>query len=197
MTARARRRPRLTRGARSAASCCARDACRRRSSARSTTLMPRYGIAYAPAPDRFRARLRPRRAPWCSRSVSAWARRRPRSRERTRPSTSSASRCMRPGVGSLLRRIDELGAYQRARDPARCGRVVATMIAPGSLAGIHVFFPDPWPKKRHHKRRLLKPRVRARAGAAARAGRLSACRDRLGRVRARDTRRLLSPSRCS
>ena len=29
------------------------------------------------------------------------------------------------------------------------------MIAPGTLAGAHVFFPDPWPKKRHHKRRLL------------------------------------------
>ncbi len=31
------------------------------------------------------------------------------------------------------------------------------MIAPDSLAGVHVFFPDPWPKKRHHKRRLLQP----------------------------------------
>ena len=31
------------------------------------------------------------------------------------------------------------------------------MIAPHSLAGVHVFFPDPWPKKRHHKRRLLQP----------------------------------------
>ena len=31
------------------------------------------------------------------------------------------------------------------------------MIPNASLAGIHVFFPDPWPKKRHHKRRLLKP----------------------------------------
>jgi tRNA (guanine-N7-)-methyltransferase len=29
------------------------------------------------------------------------------------------------------------------------------MIAPGSLHGVHVFFPDPWPKKRHHKRRLI------------------------------------------
>ena len=28
---------------------------------------------------------------------------------------------------------------------------------PSSLAGIHIFFPDPWPKKRHHKRRLLQP----------------------------------------
>lgn len=31
------------------------------------------------------------------------------------------------------------------------------MVAPGSLAGVHVFFPDPWPKKRHHKRRLIQP----------------------------------------
>ena len=29
------------------------------------------------------------------------------------------------------------------------------MIAPASLAGVHVFFPDPWHKKRHHKRRLI------------------------------------------
>jgi tRNA (guanine-N7-)-methyltransferase len=35
--------------------------------------------------------------------------------------------------------------------------VVAAMLAPGALDGVHVFFPDPWPKKRHHKRRLLKP----------------------------------------
>jgi tRNA (guanine-N7-)-methyltransferase len=31
------------------------------------------------------------------------------------------------------------------------------MIAMSSLAGVHVFFPDPWPKKRHHKRRLMQP----------------------------------------
>jgi tRNA (guanine-N7-)-methyltransferase len=31
------------------------------------------------------------------------------------------------------------------------------MIAPGSLTGVRVFFPDPWPKARHHKRRLLQP----------------------------------------
>ena len=37
------------------------------------------------------------------------------------------------------------------------GHAQIAMIAPKSLAGIHVFFPDPWPKKRHHKRRLLKP----------------------------------------
>jgi tRNA (guanine-N7-)-methyltransferase len=31
------------------------------------------------------------------------------------------------------------------------------MVPPGSLAGVHVFFPDPWHKKRHHKRRLVQP----------------------------------------
>jgi tRNA (guanine-N7-)-methyltransferase len=35
--------------------------------------------------------------------------------------------------------------------------VVRDMIAPQSLSGIHVFFPDPWPKARHHKRRLIQP----------------------------------------
>src|SRR5882672_3268233 len=31
------------------------------------------------------------------------------------------------------------------------------MISPQALAGVHIFFPDPWPKKRHHKRRLIQP----------------------------------------
>ncbi len=35
--------------------------------------------------------------------------------------------------------------------------VLAQLIAPGSLTGVRVFFPDPWPKARHHKRRLLQP----------------------------------------
>src|SRR5690606_20959055 len=35
--------------------------------------------------------------------------------------------------------------------------VLAHMIAPDSLDGIHIFFPDPWHKKRHHKRRLIQP----------------------------------------
>jgi tRNA (guanine-N7-)-methyltransferase len=35
--------------------------------------------------------------------------------------------------------------------------VLAEMVAPASLAGVHLWFPDPWHKKRHHKRRLLQP----------------------------------------
>jgi tRNA (guanine-N7-)-methyltransferase len=60
-----------------------------------------------------------------------------------------------PGVGALLRRIDaqSLANLRVLRHDAV--DVVQSMIAPGSLSGVHVFFPDPWPKKRHHKRRLL------------------------------------------
>ena len=62
-----------------------------------------------------------------------------------------------PGVGSLLRLIDEHRLANVRVIQHDAVDVVATMIAPQSLAGIHVFFPDPWPKKRHLKRRLLKP----------------------------------------
>ena len=60
-----------------------------------------------------------------------------------------------PGVGALLRRIGELGLTNVRIVQHDAVEVLAQMIAPGSLSGIHVFFPDPWPKKRHHKRRLL------------------------------------------
>jgi tRNA (guanine-N7-)-methyltransferase len=60
-----------------------------------------------------------------------------------------------PGVGSLLKRIDERGLTNVRVIRHDATEVVATMIPPGSLTAIHVFFPDPWPKKRHHKRRLL------------------------------------------
>ena len=66
-----------------------------------------------------------------------------------------------PGVGSLLKQIDEraLGNLRIVRHDAV--EVLTHMIAPGSLAGIHIFFPDPWPKKRHHKRRLIQPLLSA------------------------------------
>ncbi len=62
-----------------------------------------------------------------------------------------------PGVGSLLQRIDELGLGNLRLIQHDAVEVVERMIAPDSLHGVHVFFPDPWPKKRHHKRRLLQP----------------------------------------
>lgn len=60
-----------------------------------------------------------------------------------------------PGVGALFKLLDEghLTNVRVIRHDAV--EVVRHMIAPGSLAGIHIFFPDPWPKARHHKRRLV------------------------------------------
>jgi tRNA (guanine-N7-)-methyltransferase len=62
-----------------------------------------------------------------------------------------------PGVGSLLKQVAERGLTNVRVIRHDAVEVVAAMIAPASLAGIQVFFPDPWPKKRHHKRRLLQP----------------------------------------
>ena len=62
-----------------------------------------------------------------------------------------------PGVGSLLNRIaaEGLSNIKVIRHDAL--DVLEHMIADHSLAAIHLFFPDPWPKKRHHKRRLVQP----------------------------------------
>ena len=61
-----------------------------------------------------------------------------------------------PGVGSLLARIDAAALRNLRIVRHDAVDVVAQMIAPRTLGGVHVYFPDPWPKKRHHKRRLLK-----------------------------------------
>jgi tRNA (guanine-N7-)-methyltransferase len=62
-----------------------------------------------------------------------------------------------PGVGSLLKLIDERRLANLRIIQHDAAEVVEHMLAPGCLTGIHVFFPDPWPKKRHHKRRLIQP----------------------------------------
>jgi tRNA (guanine-N7-)-methyltransferase len=63
----------------------------------------------------------------------------------------------RPGVGHLL-----LGAEAAALKNLRvichdAVEVLQQQLAPASISLIHIFFPDPWPKKRHHKRRLIQP----------------------------------------
>jgi tRNA (guanine-N7-)-methyltransferase len=63
-----------------------------------------------------------------------------------------------PGVGSLLKLIEEKQIANLRIIQHDAVDVVEQMIRPQSLAGIHIFFPDPWPKKRHHKRRLIQPR---------------------------------------
>lgn len=62
-----------------------------------------------------------------------------------------------PGVGSLLARIAALHLENIRIIQHDAVEVLQQMIAPAVLDGVHVFFPDPWPKKRHHKRRLIQP----------------------------------------
>jgi tRNA (guanine-N7-)-methyltransferase len=61
------------------------------------------------------------------------------------------------GIGALARRVDELRLANIRIVQHDAVEVVRDMLVPDSLAGVHVFFPDPWPKARHHKRRLIQP----------------------------------------
>ena len=62
-----------------------------------------------------------------------------------------------PGVGALLKRIGEMELTNLRLIQHDAVEVLAQMIEPASLAGVHVFFPDPWHKKKHNKRRLIQP----------------------------------------
>jgi tRNA (guanine-N7-)-methyltransferase len=68
-----------------------------------------------------------------------------------------------PGVGSLLNSIHREGLNNLRVIRHDAVEVLEQMVADASLAGIHLFFPDPWPKKRHHKRRLVQPAFAALA----------------------------------
>ena len=61
----------------------------------------------------------------------------------------------RPGVGKLFALIHEYGLKNLRVIQGDAHLIVHDMIANGSLDGIHLFFPDPWPKKRHLKRRIF------------------------------------------
>jgi tRNA (guanine-N7-)-methyltransferase len=63
----------------------------------------------------------------------------------------------RPGVGRLLRRVRELGLPNVRVFCDDAVDVLTHRIAKESLTKLLIFFPDPWPKKRHHKRRLIQP----------------------------------------
>jgi tRNA (guanine-N7-)-methyltransferase len=62
-----------------------------------------------------------------------------------------------PGVGALLRQIGERGLSNLRLVQHDAVEVLREMIPPATLAGVHLWFPDPWHKKRHHKRRLVQP----------------------------------------
>lgn len=63
----------------------------------------------------------------------------------------------RPGVGRLLLGAEETSLRNLRVICHDAVEVLQHQLAPASLALVHIFFPDPWPKKRHHKRRLIQP----------------------------------------
>ena len=120
------------------------------------TLLPRLGIAYAPAPLDF-ANTFGRNAPvileigfGMGETTAAIAAAQPQN-------DFVGLEVHGPGVGALLNRVDAAGLANVRVIQHDAVDVIEHMIPAASLEGIHVYFPDPWPKKRHHKRRLLQP----------------------------------------
>jgi tRNA (guanine-N7-)-methyltransferase len=120
------------------------------------TLLPRFGIAYQSTPldfERVFGRVAPRVL-----EIGCGMGETTASIAAAQPHVDFVGvEVHAPGVGSLLKQIDALALSNLRVIQHDAVEVVGAMIAPSSLAGIHVFFPDPWPKKRHHKRRLLQP----------------------------------------
>ena len=118
--------------------------------------LPRFGIPYAEAPldfDRAFGRAAPRFLEigfGMGETTAAIAARHP-------DNDYLGVEVHTPGVGSLLKRVVERDLANVRVIQHDAVEVLEHMIAPQSLDGAHVFFPDPWPKKRHHKRRLLQP----------------------------------------
>lgn len=75
-----------------------------------------------------------------------------------------------PGVGALLKRIGEQGLTNIRILQHDAVEVIDHMLPEGSLDGIHIFFPDPWHKTKHHKRRLIQPLLVAKLAARLKPG---------------------------
>ena len=66
----------------------------------------------------------------------------------------------RPGVGKLLNHIEAEGVTNLRIIEFDALEVLDKMVSDGGVDGFHIFFPDPWPKKKHHKRRMVqRPRT--------------------------------------
>lgn len=75
-----------------------------------------------------------------------------------------------PGVGALLKRIEEQSLTNIRILQHDAVEVIDQMLAPGSLDGVQIFFPDPWHKKKHNKRRLIQAPLIAKLAARLKPG---------------------------
>jgi len=74
-----------------------------------------------------------------------------------------------PGIGALLLGVERLSLHNVRLLVEDARSVLESCFQPASLDEVRIFFPDPWPKKRHHKRRLIQPDFIARIAACMRA----------------------------
>lgn len=68
-----------------------------------------------------------------------------------------AAEVFEPGLGQLLMRIADAGLVNIALLRGDAVALLRDRVPPASLAGLRIWFPDPWPKRRHRKRRLVQP----------------------------------------
>ncbi len=125
-------------------------------------LLPRFGIAYAPEPLDFCA-VFGRRAPVIAEIGFGMGETTARIAAENPGNDYLAIEVHAPGVGSLLKQLGEADLDNVRIVQHDAVEVLRDMVPADSLAAMHVFFPDPWPKKRHHKRRLLQPQFAALA----------------------------------
>jgi tRNA (guanine-N7-)-methyltransferase len=125
-------------------------------------LMPKFGVAYRAAPLDYAA-LFGRDAPTVAEIGFGMGETTARIAAENPGINYLCMEVHAPGVGSLLKQLEEhaLTNVRIVRHDAV--EVLRDMVPEASLAGLHVFFPDPWPKKRHHKRRLVQPEFAALA----------------------------------
>ena len=119
-------------------------------------LLPRLGVPYRPGPLNFRD-IFGRPAPTVVEIGSGMGETTVRIARENPGTNYLAVEVHAPGVGSLLKQLDESAVDNVRVVQHDAVEVMRDMVPRDSLAGIHVFFPDPWPKKRHHKRRLIQP----------------------------------------
>ena len=132
-------------------------------------LMPRFGIPYAPHPLDFE-RAFGRRAPVVAEVGFGMGETTARIAAAHPETNYLGIEVHAPGVGSLLKQVGEAGLENVRIVQHDAVEVMREMVPAASLDAIHVFFPDPWPKKRHHKRRLLQPDFVALAASRLKAG---------------------------
>src|SRR4051812_19950300 len=119
-------------------------------------LLPRFGIAYSPHPLDL-AHVFGRRAPVVAEIGFGMGETTSRIAAENPGNDYLAIEVHSPGVGSLLKQLGEAGLENVRIVQHDAVEVLRDMVPSRSLSAMHVFFPDPWPKKRHHKRRLVQP----------------------------------------